>query len=137
MSKGKLSDWFERAYIHYQVSNGRSSLDRFAEHIGISRGYLSQLMNGTRTTVSKNTAAAISERLDDYSLMDILGYSRPEPKPLPFSSLPPDLVKLLEEIDREIGQALMDRGITSYTPEAERIAREILEKHGAKFNSNE
>lgn len=135
MGKGQLADWFERAYIKYQVRHGRSSLERFADHIGISRGYLSQLLNGTRTTVSKNTAIAISDKLNDYSLLDILGYSRPDPKPVPFSSLPPEFIKLLEEIDLEIAKTLRERGITEYSAEAESIAREIMEKYGANVIS--
>lgn len=135
MSKGILSDWFERAFIQFQVENGRSSLDRFADHIGISRGYLSQLLNGYKTTIAKKTAIQISERLNDYSLLDILGYARPEPKPVPFSSLPPDFIKLLEEIDREIAKTFRERGITEYSEEAEQVAREIMEKYGARVVS--
>jgi len=128
MNKGELSNWFERVFIQFQVVNGRSSLDRFAEHIGISRGYLSQLLNGTRTTVSRNTAVAICEKLSEYTLLDILGYARPEPKPVPFSSLPPEFVELLKTIDLEIEKTLRERSITEYSPEAEAVAFSILEK---------
>lgn len=35
MTKGKLSDWFEKAYLQYQIVHGRGSLDVFAEHLQI------------------------------------------------------------------------------------------------------
>jgi len=133
MTKGKLSDWFEKAYLQYQIDHGRISLDVFAAHLQISRGYLSQLLNGTKNSMGRHTAVAIAEKLNDYSLLDILGYSRPEPKPVPFSSLPPEFIKLLEEIDLEIAKTFRERGITEYSAEAESIAREIMEKYGARL----
>lgn len=42
-------------------------------------------------------------------------------------------MELLKQIDSEILNTLRDRGIKENSPEAEAIAREILEKHGALF----
>ena len=109
MIKSPLTEWLEKAYLDFQYSHGRSALDVFADHLGISRGYLSQILNGYKKNIAKKTAILISQRLNDYSLLDLLGYSRPKEIAVPFSSLPPEFVELLKTIDLEIEKTLRER----------------------------
>lgn len=136
--KSPLSDWFEKALVKYQYEIGeRVSLDEFAEYLGISQGYLSQLMNGARKGMGRNTAIVICQKLNDYSLLDILGYTRPQPEeiPIPFSSLPPELQSLLRSALLEIEQTLRTRSIQPDSPEGLEISISIMRKYGFSFNS--
>lgn len=124
----------------YQYEIGeRVSLDQFADYLGISQGYLSQLMNGARKGMGRNTALVICQKLNDYSLLDILGYARPQPDemPVPFSALPPELQSLLRSALLEIDQALKSAGAQADSAEALRISTEILKKHGLAVESVE
>jgi len=131
----ELAHWLERKYLEWQLEFGRGRIEEFAEYLEISQPYLSLLMSGKRKMIGMKKAFKIAEKTDDYTILDILGYSRPEPKPLPYSSLPPEFVELLKQIDSEILNTLRDRGIEENSPEAEAVAREILEKHGARLIS--
>lgn len=135
MKKDELAHWLERKFLEWQLENGRGRIEEFAAYLGISQPYLSLLMSGKRKTLGMKKALKIAEITNDYSLLDILGYSRPESKPVPFSALPPDFVKLLEEIDLEIAKTFRERGITEYSAEAEDVAHEVLSKYGAKLIS--
>lgn len=129
----EISDWFNRAFITWQ--NGqtkRVSVTEFGEFLEKSQPTISAYLNGTRKP-SFTSAISISKKLMDYTLLDILGYARPDPKPLPFESLPPELVSLLNSIDLEIEKTLRERGVSKNSPEAESVAREIVSKYGARF----
>ncbi len=134
MNRGELAAWLERKYLEWMLENGRENIDVFAAYLGISQPYLSLIMTGSRKTIGMKTAVKIANKLNDYSILDLLGYERPL-ESVPFSSLPPEFVKLLEEIDLEIAKTFRDRGITEYSAEAESIAREIMEKYGARVAS--
>jgi len=136
--KSPLSEWFEKAFIRYQYEIGeRASLDKFAALLGISRGYLSQLMNGDKKGMGRNTAIVICQKLNDFSLLDILGYARPQPEeiPIPFSSLPPELQSLLRSALLEIEQTLRTRSIQPDSPEGLEISISVMKKYGFNFNS--
>ncbi len=137
--KSALSNWFEKAYLDWMYANGRAPLDKFAEYLGISQSYLSQLMNGDSKSVGKNTAFVICQKMNDYSLLDILGYARPQPSelPIPISSLPPELQDLLRSAVLEIEQALKNAGAQADSKEALAISISILKKHGFSIDSIE
>ncbi len=138
--KSPLSEWFEKAYIRYQYETGeRASLDVFANFLGISRGYLSQLMNGDKKSVGRNTAIVICQKMNDFTLLDLLGYARPQPSelPIPISSLPPELQDLLRAATVEIEQALKNAGAQADSKEALKISISILKKHGFSIDSIE
>jgi len=131
------STWLMNKYLDWQKERGAlTPLAEFARFLEVGDKALSTWLNG-RNNPSYKTAVKICKKLGDYSLLEILGYSPPvlDPKPLPFSSLPPEFIKLLEEIDLEIAKTFRERGITEYSAEAESIAREIMEKYGANVIS--
>ncbi len=78
VNKGLLADWFEQHYLDYQKKRGRLTLTAFAQLLKFSRGFLSQLMEGKASNMTYHTAWYVSVVLNDYSLMDILGYERPD-----------------------------------------------------------
>lgn len=129
-----LEKWMENQFLKWQMEHGRSSLESFAKYLGISRGYVSQIMNGMRTSMSHERALQIAERLDNYSILDILGYALPGEK-IPRNQLPPDLRERLDCAEEEVNRIFSDRGLTGEMPEAERVAIEIFEKWGFKYIS--
>jgi Glu-tRNA(Gln) amidotransferase subunit E-like FAD-binding protein len=71
----------------------------------------------------------IAEKLNDKEILSILGYSIPGD--FSESSLPPVLKASLDNARDEIEREYKTQGITDFSsPEALRIAKEILEDHG-------
>lgn len=129
-----VGDWIERKYLEWQIKNGRSTVERFAEYLGVTGSYILQMMSGRKKSIRKGTALMICDRLNDYSLMDILGYERPEPEPI--ESVPPVIRSQIDAAAAEI-QAEFDRlNISHLDDEALGIALRILEKHRIRFLGN-
>lgn len=63
------------------MKNGRQPIKAFAEYLGIGQSYVAMLMSGKRDNVSQGTAYMICDRLQNYELLDILGYSRIDTSP--------------------------------------------------------
>jgi transcriptional regulator with XRE-family HTH domain len=136
MNKSELADWFEKKYLEWQLANGRKSLDEFAKVLQISRGYLSQIMNGDKEKIGYKSALIIADVLHDDSLLTILDYERPETQDGLIESLPAALRSDLRSALVEIRQTFKEREITSSSEEAEQLAESILKKYGFKSNSN-
>ena len=132
----RLSEWFEKKYLEWQLENGRGSLDEFAKVIKISRGYLSQILNGDKERIGYKSALVISDILNDDSLLEILNYARPETQEDLIDSLPALLRSDLKSALLEIRETFKEREITSSSEEAEALAESILKKHGFKTSSN-
>ncbi len=73
-----LSAWLERKYLDWQKENGRISMAKWAEVLGIDKVYLNQMMNGRRKSTTMQTAYQIGEQLNDFEILSILGYPRPD-----------------------------------------------------------
>lgn len=138
MEKNPLADWFEKKYLEWQLANGRSSLDEFAKVLQISRGYLSQILNGDKEKIGYKSALIIAKTLKDDSLLELLGYSKPisDPPDIPFDSLPPQLQEKLSAALEEIEQTLKTRSIQPDTPEGLEISLSVLQKFGFSVNIN-
>lgn len=80
-----ISNWLEKKYLEWQIERGRASLTAFAEFLGITRGYLGMMLNGSRPNVSMEIAYQIGERLDDFSILVLLGYPVPDAPLVGFS----------------------------------------------------
>jgi len=129
------TSWLMTKYLDWQRDRGAlASMAEFARYLDVGDKALNTWING-RNNPSYENALKICQKTNDFSLLDILGYSHPDSSPVQFSSLPPEFVKLLEEIDLEIAKTFRERGITEYSTEAESIAREIMEKYGANVIS--
>jgi hypothetical protein len=124
-----LAEWFEKAYLQWQLDNGRNSLDSFAEYLGISRGYLSQILNGDKKSVGRNTATVISQKLNDYSLLDILGFAHPKEK-IHIEGYP-----TMSKVLTEAFTIIRERGIEDDSPEAIQIISDIARKHGVDIKN--
>jgi len=105
----KLSNWFEKQYLQWQISQGRATIEEFSKYLGISRSYLSLLLNGERTNLSRETAFDIANKLNDYEILSILGYSLPEDVAGP--SLPPSLKSSFDAAVDEIERTYKARDI--------------------------
>jgi len=116
----------EKKYLEYQMDHGLMSLKEFSELLGISRPYLSLILSGDRAELSQNVALNIAETLDDYSVLNILGYDRPA-----VSKLPPSLKSDFDAAVDEISRKYSELGITDFaSDDAVQIAKEIFESHG-------
>lgn len=132
MAETRLGKWFERKYLEYQLQHGLMTLKDFAELLDISRSYLSLILSGERSEISEHVALNIAEVLDDYSLLNILGYKRP-----PATKLPPGLKASLDAAVDEISRKYTELGITDFSSdEALEIATTILESHGFKHTTS-
>ena len=120
-----VKQWFERKFLQWQLDNGRDSVENFAKHLGISQPYLTQLMSGKRTGLSIGTTYMICRRLNDYSLLDILGYAYPE------DNIPPEIAGALKAAQGEMSTQL--HGLDMDDPATRELAIQILEKHGFKY----
>lgn len=133
--KPELSKWFEKKYLEWQLENGKASISEFAKFLGLSQGYASQLMNGTRTGMSMKAAQKVCEKLNDWSLYDLLGYKKDNETNLDY--LPESFRNRLEAASAEVERVLSERGLTGESPEAESIVIEIFEHFGFKYTDTE
>jgi transcriptional regulator with XRE-family HTH domain len=139
MTMSPLAIWFEKKFLEWQMEHGRSSLDEFAKVLQISRGYLSQILNGDRETIGMKSAILIANRLNDHSILDILGYSKQDfsSQSIPLESLSEDLRSRLKSALLEIRETVNEKSLDPESPEAKLISEEVLKKHGFIVNSND
>lgn len=71
--------WLEKMYLEWQLDQGgrRKSIATFAEYLGSSQSFVSQVMAGKRTP-SSDTALDWALKLDDDEILDILEIPRDE-----------------------------------------------------------
>jgi len=132
--KTELGKWFERKYLEWQLENGIGSQIDFAAFIGMSRPYLTQILSGKRTTISERAAALAGQRLNDYSIMDICGYTRPEDSMIA-EAYPPEVWERFKAAASEILSEYRARGWDRSSPGAEVLATEIMAKHGFTYSN--
>lgn len=138
MMRSDLSKWMEKKYLEWQLKNGKASILEFSEFLSMSQSYVSQIMNSSRETIGMKTAVKIAEKLQDNSILDILGYSKlpSDPNKSPLNSLPPLLQeRLLSALD-EIERTLKTRSIQPDSKEGLEISISVLKKFGFSINSN-
>jgi transcriptional regulator with XRE-family HTH domain len=130
-----LAKWFEKDYIKYMDQFGRSTIEDYADYLGLSQGYVSQLMSGKRVKVSQKKSREIANKRNDFTILDIQGYARPDHKFLTLDHLPEDLQSRLRFALDEIELTLRTRAIQPDSPEGEAISSSVLKKY--LFNTNE
>lgn len=132
VNKGKLANYFERGYLNYQLEHGRMSQAAFARVLQLSKGYLNQLLEGKRTSMTYHAAVFIADILGDDEILEILSYERSDlaPRKISIDQLSPDLQDRLSRSLEEIQSAISSSGIAPESEEGDTIARSIFEKHG-------
>lgn len=70
VNKGKLADYFERNMLLYQLENGSLNQKEMANVLHFSRGYLNQLLEGGRETMSYHAALFCAQVFMDYEIME-------------------------------------------------------------------
>jgi len=124
----RIGEYFNRNYLKWQLANGRASVAAFADYCFMSKGYMSGLMNGKKANLSLALAQQIAVKLNDYELLDILDYARPDGIFIP-SSLPSDLQERLRLALSEISATIKTRSLDPESEEAARLVSEIFEKY--------
>lgn len=136
MDNNVIPEWFINKYLDWQRDNKEiNSMAEFARFLGVGEKALNTWFNG-RNNPSFQKALQVCDRLNDYSLLELLGYKRPESVEEQVKSLSYEIKSTFELAVREILVTFNEREITSDINVAESIAEEILKKYGFKFNSN-
>ena len=130
--------WLRKKFLDFQSDWLADHADfpfakDWADYLGVNEKTLSAYMNGHRI-VPKEKAWVICERMNDYSLLNILDYPLPRSKRVPLESLPRDLRERLQNALMEIQSAIRERSIDTESDEAASVTRDILEKHGFIVN---
>jgi transcriptional regulator with XRE-family HTH domain len=122
-------NWFIDKMQALEREKGRRvTITEFAKKLGVSQPTLSSWINETRKP-SAEAALKLAVLFDDQEILSILGYTSPDN--IIDSSLPPPLKESFDEAVDEIEREYKTQGITDFSsPEALRIAKEILEDHG-------
>ncbi len=124
-TKGPLADYFERNYLDYQRKHGLMSLGTFAKALRFSRAFLSQLLEGKRTSMSYHTARYVADVLHDYEILEILNYPMPSVEERdPFFGYPPEIVEALKSARDKVAT----RGVADSSPEGRAIYSSEIEK---------
>ncbi len=133
-----VSNWLINKYLDWQRKNQEvSSMAEFARFLGVGDKALNTWVNG-RNNPSYKKALLICKTLDDYSLLDLLGYPRPalESRISSFRFLPSDLQERFISALDEIEETLKTRSIQPDSEEGREISSSVLKKFGVRFNSN-
>lgn len=129
MTDRRIADYFNRNYLRWQLAYGRASVASFAEYCFMSKGYMSGLMNGKKSNISLALAQQIAVKLNDYEILDILDYARPDGIFIP-SSLPSDTQERLRDALSEISVTIKNKSLDPESEEAAKLTSEILDKYG-------
>lgn len=73
-----LKEWLENKYLKWQQENGRISVRKWSKVLGVNYSYLNNLITGDNPSTSMQTAYQIGSRLNDFSILDLLGYPMPD-----------------------------------------------------------
>lgn len=98
-----LKEWLESRYLSWQQENGRISIRKWSKVLGISYSLLNNMMTGNNTGTTMQTAYQIGERLNDFSILELLGYPVPD---APLTDLPEEernaILDWLESVKRAL-----------------------------------
>lgn len=74
----KLALWLQNKYLEHQREHGLISAKEWAEYLGVGYTTLMGIFTGDRPSTSMQTAYQIGERLNDFSILELLGYPIPD-----------------------------------------------------------
>lgn len=72
-----LQKWMETRYLKWQQEHGRISIRKWSNELGISYSLMNNLMSGNNVGTTMQTAYMIGEKLNDFSILTLLGYPVP------------------------------------------------------------
>ena len=114
--KGIVGLWLEKKYIEWinEVGEVKPQVD-FAIHLGLKKETFNRYYNGERKPSYKQ-AIQICQVLKDFTLMDILGYTRPAVSGLVID-FPPEVALVIEKSLKEAKSELLKKGRTTFERE--------------------
>lgn len=108
------------------------SLTEFAARVGVGQAAMSTWIHGTRSP-SYEAAVSLAKALDDYSVLEIFGYTHPF-----VVGLPTRLRDALSQAALETSKRLAASGLTDLSsPAAISIATEVFSEFGFTVNLTE
>jgi transcriptional regulator with XRE-family HTH domain len=130
-----LGKWILNKIQEIEIQEGhRLTVTEFGRRVGVSQASISSWQHETRLP-SREAALRVAKALNDYSILDLLGYTRPLEIQLSTSFpqldfLPPELSESLRSALLEIENELSTMGVLPGSKDAEEIAMVILSRHG-------
>jgi len=126
----EFKDWINKKFVEWRGET-RLGVTDFANYIGVSQSTMSSWMVGVIPKAPHNVLKLADKYGDE--IYD-LGIPMPES---PLSTFPPGIRRRLRTAQKEIETLLRERNLTGDSPDAERLAIEIMEKHGFKYTETE
>jgi hypothetical protein len=128
--KGPVARWLEKKYIQWINEQGEMrTQEEFANFLGVDRVTFNRHYNGTIKRMELSTALKYAKKLNDYEILDILGYERPNEEKL-LEGFPPEFKTAFSAALNEARSELVKRGITEGTEEARSIINTAFERYG-------
>jgi len=76
MTGNEFADWLEKKYLDWQYINGRASIRKWSQWLGISHSAVINMMNG-KTKPGPQVLPLLAEKLG-FTVYDVLGEPRPD-----------------------------------------------------------
>lgn len=134
-----VTNWFITKYLDWQRSNqALNSMAEFARYLEVGDKALNTWVNG-RNNPSYRKAVQISQKLNDFTLLDLLGYPRPaiHSESISLESLSDELRSRLKSALLEIRETVNEKSLDPESSEAKTISEEVLKKHGFIVKTND
>ena len=123
------STWIMSKFLDWQRDRGSlASLAEFARYLEVGDKSLNTWIKG-RNNPTYKTAVKICKKLNDFSLLGILGYSQPDGVFIP-ASLPSELQERLRLALGEISTTIKAKSLDPESDEALKLTSSILERYG-------
>jgi hypothetical protein len=129
-----FSDWINHKFVIWRGESRKTVVD-FAAYVGVSQSLMSKWMNPGGPIPDRHESIKKLVSAFGNEVYEVLGL--PVPPASPLESAPPELRSLLESSLAEIASVLSERSIPVNSPEAEKIAAEILERHGFTISAKD
>jgi hypothetical protein len=126
----EFKDWINKKFVEWRGET-RLGITDYSNYIGVSQQTMSSWMNGVIPKAPHNVLK-LAEKYGD----EIYDFGIPRSE-TPLSAFPPGIRRRLRDAQKEIETTLRERNLTGDSPDAERLAIEIMEKHGFKYTLTE
>lgn len=131
ISKKQYAKWFTRKFLEWQISEDESkTVEDFAVYLGFKRAGISHYLNG-RNLPSYSNALKISQMLNDYEGMRILGYPNPG-ESSDLSTYPPEirsaLAKAVKRVEELEIPANSEQSVQIFIEELSKVGSRVISK---------
>lgn len=131
----KSSDWFNKKFLQWQQVEGkRKTIGEFSEYLQVSEAALGHWMNGRRDPAFSN-AYGICEKLQDYTLLELLGFKRVDQ--LVFDFMPENMKTRFINAKNEIITKFNEHQYLPDSKQGIQMVRETFAKYDIVFKDDD